>query len=74
MRTAIVKASELGTNCWAAVRFAGGGRCRLWATCKYPEKATCKAREAEIEYLERRLSECLKLAVRIKAEINSLRE
>ena len=52
MKYAIVNSKELGTNCWSAVRFTGGARCHRWDDCTYPEKKTCKAREAEIEYLK----------------------
>jgi len=42
MKVAIVKASELGTNCWAAERFVGGV-CKRVQECKYVEKNACKA-------------------------------
>ncbi len=49
-QTAVVTRQELGTNCWLAKRFMKGGCCdRVW-TCSYPEKKTCKAVLAEIEY------------------------
>jgi len=41
-RTAIVKASELGVNCWLAARFTGG-ICDRALTCKYPERVKCRA-------------------------------
>lgn len=50
MQHAIVKSSELGTNCWLPVRFCGG-RCQRVLDCKYPEKRTCKAVQTEIEYI-----------------------
>lgn len=42
MKHQIVKASELGTNCWRAVRFTGG-ECSRVLTCDYPEKEKCHA-------------------------------
>ena len=42
MKTAIIKASELGTNCWRPPRFVGSD-CPYLEGCKYPEKKTCKA-------------------------------
>jgi len=40
-KTAIVKSSELGTNCWLATRFVeGGSRCKRVLHCTYPEKQT----------------------------------
>lgn len=36
MRTAIVKSSELGTECWSAKRFVGECfKCDKYETCKY---------------------------------------
>ena len=49
--TAIVSSKELGTRCWLAGRFIKGGRCYLVMQCNYPEKKTCQAVQAEIEYL-----------------------
>ncbi len=42
MKTAIVNASTLGTNCWTARRFCGG-ECPRLEECKYPEKVDCQA-------------------------------
>ena len=53
MKTAIIKSSELGTNCWLACRFVEGSRCDRIMFCTYPEKATCKAVDAEIEFLRK---------------------
>ena len=50
METGVVKIGELG-NCWSPHRFLGG-RCKRVYRCKYPEKKTCKAVDAEIEHLE----------------------
>lgn len=47
-----VSSGLLGSNCWSAIRFTGGQRCQRWDICDYPEKQTCKAREAEIKYHE----------------------
>ena len=51
METGAVKVSELGKNCWLPHRFLGG-RCKRVYRCKYPEKKTCKAVDAEIEHLK----------------------
>ena len=50
--TASVKVSELGTNCWKAVRFIEGHRCERVFDCTYPEKEKCPAVAAEVKYLE----------------------
>jgi len=50
MEAVVVNSKELGTNCWSAHRFCGG-RCPRVMRCTYPEKATCKAVQAEIDYL-----------------------
>jgi hypothetical protein len=42
MKHKVIKSSELGTNCWRAVRFTGG-ECQRVESCQYPEKATCLA-------------------------------
>lgn len=49
---AVVKLSELGTNCWHPKRFVkNGSRCdRIW-TCSYPEKGRCMAIHAEIRHM-----------------------
>jgi hypothetical protein len=52
IKTAIVNSKELCTNCWLAKRFTGGSRCCRVMACTYPEKCTCKAVDAEIEYLQ----------------------
>lgn len=52
IKTATVNSKELGTNCWLPKRFTGGSRCCRVMTCSYPEKRTCKAVDAEIEYLK----------------------
>ncbi len=44
----IVNSSELG-SCLSPHRFCGG-RCSRVYKCKYPEKVTCKAVQAEIVY------------------------
>lgn len=54
MKVAIVNSKDLGTNCWLARRFTGGSRCCRVMTCNYPEKHTCKAIDAEIEFLQGR--------------------
>ena len=51
-KTAIVSSKELGTNCWSSFRFIRGLRCPRVMRCTYPEKKTCRAVEAELEYLQ----------------------
>lgn len=51
-RTAIVNSKELGTNCWSSFRFIRGLRCPRVMQCTYLEKKTCRAVEAELEYLQ----------------------
>jgi len=50
MNCVIVTSKELGVNCWSSHRFCGG-RCQRVMACNYPEKATCKAVQAEIDHL-----------------------
>lgn len=39
MKVAIVKASELGTNCWSPLRFVNSCyACSRYRYCKYPER------------------------------------
>jgi hypothetical protein len=52
MKAAIIKSSELGSNCWLPARFCGGDRCPRVEDCNYPEKATCKAVDAEKAYIK----------------------
>lgn len=42
MTTVIVKASELGTECWSPARFTGS-ECKRLDKCKAACKKTCKA-------------------------------
>lgn len=51
MKHAIVSSKELGTNCWITARFIDGLRCPRVMSCKYPEKKTCRAVIAELNYL-----------------------
>ena len=71
MKIAIVNSRELDTNCWFMARFAEGIRCKQAYSCKYPERATCKAIETEIAYLEGRLST---LVVEYARKIDRLRD
>lgn len=73
MKAAIVKSSELGSNCWAPVRFTGGSRCPRWKECNYPEKAICKAREPEIEHLKERLAISEQHSINLLAKIERLK-
>ena len=52
---AIATVQELGTNCWLAKRFIKGSRCCRVFECKYPEKKTCRAVDAELEYLHQEM-------------------
>lgn len=54
--TITVKSGKLGTNCWLPHRFYGG-RCERVMYCKYPEKQTCKAVPAEIEFIKQNSKE-----------------
>lgn len=69
----IVSSKELGFNC-SPHRFCGG-RCPRVMACNYPEKATCKAVQAEIDYLN---SHHIKIeeqnAKKMKALLNSIKE
>lgn len=65
----IVKASELGTRCWLPRRFIEGERCPRVMRCKYPEKKTCKAVDAEITYQKEQLQ---KIAGQIKSKVFQL--
>lgn len=49
-----VPIKELGRNCWQQ---CGNGRtrCKRVFKCHYPEKKTCMAVHAEIEYLKARV-------------------
>lgn len=52
-----VTIQELGTRCWLPKRFVEGGRCDKVFRCDYPEKKTCKAVDAEIKHLSKRLED-----------------
>ena len=56
MKTAVVNSKELGTNCWSTHRFCGG-RCNRIMYCKYPEKQTCLAVQAEIEFIKQSIEQ-----------------
>ena len=60
---AIVNSSELGTDCWLPQRFVRGGRCQRIESCKYPEKKTCEAVQAELDYLARKIIQIGQTAV-----------
>jgi len=51
MKHAIISSKDLGKNCWLACRFTDGSRCQRVMHCRYPEKKTCRAVIAEIDYL-----------------------
>jgi len=52
---AIATVQELGTNCWLAKRFIKGSRCPRVFRCNYPCKKTCRAVDAELEYLHQEM-------------------
>jgi hypothetical protein len=52
---AIVTVQELGFHCWQAKRFIKGSRCCRVFECKYPEKKTCRAVDAELEHLHQEM-------------------
>lgn len=51
-KTVIVSSKEFGTKCWSSFRFIRGFRCLRVMRCTYPCKKTCRAVEAELEYLQ----------------------
>lgn len=53
-RTAVVRAKDLGVNCWLSARQIPGTRCERVRNCNYPEKKGCPAVDAEIAYLDKR--------------------
>ena len=53
--TAIVTLKELGTSCWQAKRFIKRERCYRVYQCNYPCKKTCRAVDAELEYLHQEM-------------------
>lgn len=71
----IVKSSELGTNCWLPARFCDGVRCDRVYRCTYPEKSTCKAVDAELEYEQKHAAEVIaETAARTTAYIAKLKQ
>jgi len=57
MSYVIVSSKELGTNCWLPNRFIKGSRCAQVMSCTYPEKKSCCAVQAEVDYLGQRIIE-----------------
>jgi hypothetical protein len=52
MKIAIVKASQLGVDCWSALRFTGScDQCERVEKCKLPE-----ARIGRIKYWDRKIA------------------
>ena len=71
----IVMASELGSNCWLAIRFVkNGGRCDHIYSCKYLEKKTCQAVHAEIAYLKQRQMQLPNVSTWLGHKIETLTE
>lgn len=68
-QTVIVSSKELGTRCWSSARFVEGKRCPRVMQCKYPEKKTCKAVDAEIAHLK---AQRLKVVIWANAKIIKL--
>jgi hypothetical protein len=73
LKVATVRISELGTNCWLPARFCGG-KCQRAMRCTYPEKKTCKAIDAEIEYLTKRREQLGKAIDKAISELNRRRQ
>ena len=72
-KTAIVSSKELGTNCWSSFRFIRGLRCPRVFQCKYPEKETCKAVQAELAYLREHSKQLIEeIKTNAKASIKQL--
>lgn len=58
---------QFGVNCWSPHRFLKGQRCHRVRTCEYPERATCKAVDAEVDYLlDREAREKNRIAEKLK--------
>lgn len=53
--TAIVSSKALGTMCWLPKRFIKRERCDRVYLCSYPCKKTCRAVDAELEYLHQEM-------------------
>ena len=53
--TAIVSSKELGFCCWLVIRFLKLRRCPRVFRCNYPCKKTCRAVDAELEYLHQEM-------------------
>ena len=64
LKWAVVSKSELGTNCWSAKRVIQGSRCARIHACNYPEKAKCKAVQAEINFLSRQIIDIQETAIK----------
>ena len=70
---AVVKSSELGTNCWLPRRFVkDGSRCdRIW-TCSYPEKSSCMAIHAEIRHIQEEQKRLMRISSNLDMRIEEL--
>ena len=73
--TTVITRRQLGHNCWLVRRFIRGSRCERVLVCQYPEKKTCRAILAEVDYLSTELDdihERSKQKIREIAELISL--
>lgn len=72
-QTAIVTLKELGINCWLPKRFVeGGSRCDRFMLCKYPERETCRAIDAELAHLQDEQAKLLASAEKVGQTIKML--
>ena len=73
--TAVVSLKELGTNCWHPCRFIkDDGRCDRVFTCKYPERKTCQAVNAEIAHLKKAQVRLINQSIQIDRTVEKLAE
>lgn len=64
MKTAIIKASQLGLDCWSPNRFVGScDTCSRVMRCKLPE-----AREGRVKLLNKRIEKARLAWKKVKAE------
>ena len=66
---AVVNFNDLGTSCWLPKRFIQRQRCERVQACKYPEKQTCKAVGAEIDFLSHRIIEIGEITIKHQQDI-----
>lgn len=63
MKSVIINSSELGTNCWSALRLVKQCfKCRYYDRCKYPERVVNKCYDrlrVKLVEMEEKLREML---------------